>query len=199
MLEIAQASGLVQSSLYYWFRRKELIVSELLQQINRQPLAYARTLRFEGGTPDIQLYRLVRFDVLNVCKFPLEITEIHRFASRDEAAFATYWHERRELTLTVQRLIEDGMAFGSFRRVNAQLCALTIIAQNESVQNWLPRTPPDPGKPAPARAAKTAELPPSVVPYTPEQIADFVATQTLAGLVAAESKLATIRKRACMS
>ena len=35
MLEIAEQSGLGQSSLYYWYRRKELIVAELLQQVNR--------------------------------------------------------------------------------------------------------------------------------------------------------------------
>ena len=76
MLEIAQQSGLVQSSLYYYFRRKESIVAELLQQINRVPLAYAKQLRKEGDEPDVQLFRLVRFDVRNVCQFPLEITEV---------------------------------------------------------------------------------------------------------------------------
>ncbi len=191
MLEVAQASGLVQSSLYYWFRRKELIVAELLQQINRLPLAYARKLKAEGGSADVQLYRLVRFDVFNVCKFPLEITEVHRFASRDEAAFATYWRERRELARTLQKLIEAGIAAGCFRNVNAHLCALTVIAQNESVQNWLPRAPHE--KAALAERAAEDSAPPR---YTPELVAEFVATQTLAGLVAAESKLVSIRRRA---
>src|SRR5690349_24900382 len=67
MFEIAQESGLVQSSLYYWFKRKELIVAELLQQTNRQPLSYAKQLKQLGELPDVQLYRLVRFDVRNVC------------------------------------------------------------------------------------------------------------------------------------
>src|SRR4051812_5602815 len=87
MLEIAEASGLVQSSLYYWFRRKELIVAELLLQVNRVPLAYAQKLRAEGESPDVQLYRLVRFDVRNVCGFPLEITEVHRFSQKNRQAF----------------------------------------------------------------------------------------------------------------
>src|SRR5688500_3199557 len=63
MLKIAQQSGLVQSSLYYWFRHKESIVAELLQQVNRLPLAYAKQLERAGGEPDVQLFRLVRFDV----------------------------------------------------------------------------------------------------------------------------------------
>jgi len=54
MFEIAQESGLVQSSLYYWFRRKELIVAELLQQTNRQPLSYATQLKQLGELPDVQ-------------------------------------------------------------------------------------------------------------------------------------------------
>src|SRR4029077_17923399 len=59
MLEIAEQSGLGQSSLYYWYRRKELIVAELLQQVNRLPLAYARKLEEEGQSAEVSLYRLV--------------------------------------------------------------------------------------------------------------------------------------------
>lgn len=135
------------------------------------------------------LYRLVRFDVFNVCKFPLEITEVHRFAGRDQAAFSTYWKERRELTRTLQKLIEEGIASGCFRQVNAALCALTVIAQNESVQNWLPRSPRLPAVPARLEEAGSSR-------FSPEEVADFVASQTLAGLIAAEGKLESVRKRA---
>lgn len=188
MLEIAEAAGLGQSSLYYWFRRKELIVAELLQQVNRLPLAYARQQRTSGESADVQLYRIVHFDVLNVCAFPLEITEVHRFARRDEAAFEVYWQERRELVRTLRRLIQDGMVSGCFRKVDASLTALTIIAQDESVQNW--HSTAIDGKVRLASAADPA------LRYQDEQVADFVATQTLAGLLAAESKLDAVRRRA---
>jgi len=190
MLEIAEGSGLAQSSLYYWFRRKESIVAELLQQVNRLPLAFAKQLKAEGDSPDVQLYRLVRFDVRNVCAFPLEITEVHRVARRDRASFEIYWRERRELTRTLERLIEDGVNAGRFRKVDACLCALTIIAQDESVQNWYPRT---------ARAKLRPPAPhedPAALRYSPDDIGDFVASQTLASLLAVEGQLEGVQARA---
>ena len=190
MAEIAQQSGLVQSSLYYWFRRKELIVAELLQQINRLPLAYARQLEQRGEEPDLQLYRLVRFDVRNVCDFPLEITEVHRFSQRERAAFDTYRRERRELTATLDALIKAGIERGLFRPVDAYLCALTIIAQDESVQNWLRRTP------RPRAKGAAAYEDPQAGRYGADEVAEFVAAQTAASLLAAPSRIEQLRKRA---
>jgi TetR/AcrR family transcriptional regulator len=186
MLEIAEQSGLGQSSLYYWFRRKELIVAELLQQVNRLPLAYAKRLETEGGGPDVQLYRLVQFDVRTVCGFPLEITEVHRFSRRERAAFETYWRERRELTLALERLIASGIDQGVFRAVDSYLCALTIIAQDESVQNWLLRDPRPKGKGAARSDAQSAR-------YSPEEVSEFVATQTLASLLASPASIEAVK------
>lgn len=189
MLEIAEKSGLGQSSLYYWYRRKELIVAELLQQVNRLPLAFAKQLEERGEGEDVQLFRLVKFDVQNVCAFPIEITEVHRFSRRDRAAFDTYWRERRKLTATLDRLIAHGIAAGCFRQVDSYLCALTIIAQDESVQNWYLREPR-----AKSRGGPTID--PNALRYRAEEIAEFVATQTLAGLVAAEARLEAVTRAA---
>jgi len=190
MLEIAEGSGLAQSSLYYWFRRKESIVAELLEQVNRMPIAFARQLKTEGESPDVQLYRLVSFDVRNVCVFPLEITEVHRVARRDKVAFDIYWKERRELTRTLEKLIEEGVAQGCFRNVDANLCALTIIAQNESVQNWYPRIARAKGRPAMPHEDPTS------LRYDAEEVADFVAGQTVASLLADGVSLESVRERA---
>ena len=182
MLEIARKSGLGQSSLYYWYRRKEQIVAELLQQVNRLPLAFARQLESEGDGADVQLFRLVRFDVLTVCEFPLEITEVHRFSRRDKPAFETYWRERRELTAAIESLVARGIGSSSFRKVDARLCALTIIAQDESVQNWYlrePRPRREPGAPS----------------YRADEVADFVAMQTLGGLLASPSGLSLLQRK----
>jgi TetR/AcrR family transcriptional regulator len=190
MLEIAQHSGLVQSSLYYWFRRKELIVAELLQQVNRLPLAYAKQLEQTGEEPDLKLFRLVRFDVRNVCDFPLEITEVHRFSRRERAAFETYWRERRELTATLETLISGGIERGVFRNVDAYLCALTIIAQDESVQNWFRRAPRPRGR------AGGSHEDPQAGRFTADEVAEFVAVQTVASLLAAPARIEQLRKRA---
>jgi len=190
MLEIAEGSGLAQSSLYYWFRRKESIVAELLEQVNRLPIAFARQLKAEGESPAVQLYRLVRFDVRNVCMFPLEITEVHRVAKRDTAAFEIYWKERRELTRALEELIEDGLNAGCFRKVDANLCALTIIAQDESVQTWFPRVARSNGR------ATTLDEDSSLLRYRADDVAEFVAGQTVASLLDGNLTLESVRERA---
>jgi TetR/AcrR family transcriptional regulator len=187
MLEIAEQSGLGQSSLYYWYRRKELIVAELLQQVNRLPLAFAKQLENEGDAADVQLYRLIQFDVRTVCEFPLEITEVHRMSRRERSAFETYWKERRELTTTIERLIERGIVDGVFRPVDAYLCALTIIAQDESVQNWYLREP---------RPKVRGHGDPLASRYRADEVADYVATQTVASLIAAPARVEAVKKRA---
>jgi TetR/AcrR family transcriptional regulator len=184
MHEIAQSVGLGTSSLYYWFRRKELIVAELLQQINRLPLAQADALAQVPGSADVQLYALVRFDVRMICEFPLEITEVHRFSERDPDAFATYWQERGELAQAFERIVQRGIQAGLFRKVDATLCALTIIAQDESVQNWRRA-----GLSGGVRDAEELGV-------NAEAVADFVASQTVGGLIADPARLDAIRERA---
>jgi TetR/AcrR family transcriptional regulator len=188
MMEISEEVGLGQSSLYYWFKRKELILAELLQQVNRLPLAFAKQLEARHESADLQLYRLIRFDVHTVCTFPLEITEIHRFSHRDPAAFETYWLERAQLIHVIERIVERGVSSATFSRVDAYLTAVTIIAQDESVQNWYPR----PMQPALSVHPKVDRA----KTYEPNVIAEFIATRTVAGLLTESSRLKALRKDA---
>ena len=49
MAQIAEAAGLRQSSLYYYFRRKELIL-EATFSVNRAPLEFLKRIASEPGT-----------------------------------------------------------------------------------------------------------------------------------------------------
>lgn len=184
MQEIAQSVGLGTSSLYYWFRRKELIVAELLQRVNRLPIEHARTLSRSQSPADAQLFALVRFDVLLICDFPLDISEVHRFSERDVAAFATYWQERAELIRVFARIVRSGIKAGVFRQVNAELCAHTIVAQDESVQNWRRKS-----LGGTTRAATELSV-------SPENIAELVASQTVGGLSIDSNLIERVKRRA---
>jgi TetR/AcrR family transcriptional regulator len=186
MQEIAHSVGLGTSSLYYWFRRKELIVAELVQRVNRLPIEHARTLsRAQVPLPmDAQLFALVRFDVLLICEFPLEISEVHRFSERDPDAFATYWQERAELVRAFARIVKSGSKAGLFRPVNPELCAHTIIAQDESVQNWRRKSLGGPTRSATELAVSA------------EAIAEHVASQTVGGLLMDNDAIERIKRRA---
>ena len=81
MAEIARRSGLQQSSLYYYFRNKE-------QRARRDrgggepgaARARRRGCGADGGPPAVQLYRIIRADVVALCALPYDLNEIHRLA-----------------------------------------------------------------------------------------------------------------------
>lgn len=184
MSEIANRAGLRQASLYYWFRRKEEILAEIVEQVNRVPLDFVLKLEQEAGDPAVQLWRLVRFDVEALCRFPFDINEVHRLSRRAPDAFETYWRDRQALNDAVQRLVERGVAAGAFRPVDTRLAALIILSDDEGVQNWF----------RPIDGRGLASGPHGAFPV--DEIADFMAELTLRGLMADPARLEAVRMAA---
>jgi len=133
---IAAEAGLKQSSLYYYFRRKEEIVAALVARANVVPLEAAHRITGDGGPAPVQLHRFVRADTVALCALPFDINEVHRIAARDPAEFAPYWKERDELERLLARIVRRGIAEGDLRKVDPRLTALTILSNDEGVQNW---------------------------------------------------------------
>lgn len=141
MTQLAEAVGLRQSSLYYYFARKEEVVAALVARANVVPLELIARIEAEGGSVPARLYRFVRADAVALCDLPFDINEIHRIAARDRDGFATYWKERRTLERRLTRLVRAGVDDGSLRAVDPRLTALTVLANDEGVQNWFRLTP----------------------------------------------------------
>jgi TetR/AcrR family transcriptional regulator len=188
MSEIAAQAGLRQASLYYWFKKKEEILAEIVKEVNRGPLDFARRLASEGVADyAVQLWRLVRFDAETLCGFPFDINEVHRLSRRAPDAFELYWRERQELNDAVESLISRGVASGAFRQVDPRLTALTVLANDEGVQNWFR---PVGGHRLAGRDQRDGG------DYTPAEIAEFMADLTLRGLLSRPGDLAKVRIRA---
>lgn len=174
MAEIAEAAGLGASSLYYWFRSKQQILEVIVTDVNRLPLEFAERAAAQGGSAAVRLWRLVRFDAETLCAFPFDINEIHRLAGEDEPTFRRYWQERQRLNDAVEALISEGTRAGDLRDVDPRLAALTILANDEAVQNWF--------RPVEGirLAGRTTE---AGGDYYPREIATFLADLTLRGLL----------------
>ena len=78
---IASEVGLKQSSLYYYFRRKEEILAALVARANVVPLELVRTVAADGGSAGAQLHRFVQADVAALCSLPFDINDIHRIVT----------------------------------------------------------------------------------------------------------------------
>jgi len=147
MSQIAVASGLRQSSLYYYFRGRDEIIAALMAQANVVPLDLVDRIARDGDSIPSKLFRFVASDVEALCALPFDINEVHRIAARDRVRFAQYWTERARLQRKIAVLIRNGIEAGDLRRVDAPLMAVTIMSNDEGVQNWFRlgtrRRPPD--------------------------------------------------------
>ncbi|MET0459155.1 MAG: TetR/AcrR family transcriptional regulator, partial [Ilumatobacteraceae bacterium] len=176
MSQIAKEAGLQQSSLYYYFRGKEDVLSAIVAKANVVPLALVKRVQQDGGSAPVRLFRFVRGDVAALCALPFDINEVHRVAARDRPRFARYWTERRRLQRTLASMVRDGVADGALRDVEPRLTAITIMSNDEAVQNWFRHDT------APLRNAAA--------------IGTFLAEVTVGGLLLGSRLLATVRREA---
>jgi AcrR family transcriptional regulator len=186
MREIARAAGLQQSSLYYWFRRKELILQATFA-VNRAPLQFIERIGAGSGSPGLKLYRLVRFDTRQLCLSPCDVNEVERLASQQPDVFSDYWQDRQRLHDWVALLVRAGVDEGQFVDADPELAALGLLSFNEGVQNWFryqdlhqPGTGSGFAHPA----------------YDAEQVAQFMAATALRALLRRPRELRSLQAQA---
>jgi TetR/AcrR family transcriptional regulator len=135
MTQIAKACGLRQSSLYYWFGQKEAILRELLA-LNRVTVDFIAT-RIAGTaeSPAVRLLRLLVFDLNELCKAPVDITEIEALAELQPDGFREYWEDNAVLHRGMAALIAEGIDRGEFGPCDPELAALQICAAEVGIQH----------------------------------------------------------------
>jgi AcrR family transcriptional regulator len=184
MAEIAEASGLQVSSIYYYFRSKHDILERIVNDVNRIPLQLLDRARRLHADPATCLHSFVRADAAALCRFPFDINEIHRLASDESGTFTRYWDDRQRLNDEVEQIVADGVAGGDLVTVDARLAALTILANDEAAQNWY--------RPVGVRRLAYRDDSAGGL-YHPSEIGAFLADVAVRSLLADPGQLATIR------
>ncbi len=187
MADIAERAGLRQPSLYYYFRSKIDVLGHILDDVNRIPLSIVQQARSAGGPFAVQLYWLIYQDVLALCRFPFDISEVHRLSAGHPREFERYWLERQRLNDEVESLITAGVEAGELRDVDPRLAALTVLANDEATQNWL--------RPVGTHRLR-GRLDAALGDYRPEEVADHGAEMALRHLLVRPSTLGAVRARA---
>jgi AcrR family transcriptional regulator len=136
MTRIAATAGLRASSLYYYFRNRDEIVAALVARANVVSLDLIDHVATADGSSASRLRHFIEGDIEALCALPFDINEVHRIAARDRARFKDYWDERSRLQRRLGALIRAGIDAGEFREVDPALMALTVMANDEGVQNW---------------------------------------------------------------
>jgi TetR/AcrR family transcriptional regulator len=136
MSRLATAVGLRQSSLYYYFPNRDEVVAALVAKANVVSLDVVRAAAAMDAPATVRLRQFVHGDVEALCALPFDINEVHRIAAREPARFAAYWRERDLLARRLRTIIRGGVEAGELRPVDPALTALTIMSNDEGVQNW---------------------------------------------------------------
>jgi TetR/AcrR family transcriptional regulator len=184
MRDIAYAAGLRQSSLYYYFNRKELILNASFA-VNSAPLDFIR--RLDSGSPGLRLYRFVRFDTRQLCLSPWDVNEVERLADRHPDLFVSLWRDRQDLHDLVVALIQEGIEDGQFTDSDPSLTALGITSFDEGIQNWFRSQ--DQHRPG----GNSPFVYPS---YNVDQVSEFLATAALRLVLVEPDDLDTIKQEA---
>lgn len=186
MSEIARAAGLQQSSLYYWFKRKELILQAVFA-LNRTPLEFIERIGAGSGSPALKLYRLIRFDTIQLCESPCDVLEVGRLAARQPELFADYWRDRQRLHDWVVSLLRAGADEGELVAVDPDLTALGMLSLDEGIQQWVRHG--DQHRPGSASRFRFTR-------FTAIEAADFAATTALRSLLTRPDALPGLQEKA---
>jgi AcrR family transcriptional regulator len=143
MSDIARASGLQQSSLYYWFRNKEQLLHETLL-VNRAPLKFIAEVGAGSGSPAVKLYRLLRFDTMQLALSPVDFNEIQRIAHAQRDEFHQFWTDYQRLKDWVADLIAAAISEGKFIDCDIPETAGLLLNFDEGAQKRT-RLHTDPG------------------------------------------------------
>jgi AcrR family transcriptional regulator len=133
MSDIARASGLQQSSLYYWFRNKEQLLHEALI-VNRAPLEFIAEVGAGSGSPALKLYRLLRFDTVQLALSPIDFNEIQRIAHDQRTVFHQFWTDYERLKDWAADLIGAAINEGKFIECDRHETAGLLLNFDEGAQ-----------------------------------------------------------------
>jgi AcrR family transcriptional regulator len=186
MSDIARAAGLQQSSLYYWFRKKELVLQATFA-VNRIPLEFINRIGARSGSPALKLYRLVRFDTLQLCNFPCDVNELERLAEGQPELFAGFWEDRQRLHDWVVTLVTAGTDEGQFVASDPELVAISVLSFDEGLQKrFRHQGEHRPGGSSPFRHE----------PRSAGELADFAAATMLRCLLRRPATLSLLQRQA---
>lgn len=134
--QIAQAVGLRQASLFYYFAQKDEILAELLDRTTQPVLDFISQAAGVDAAADVRLHMLVTRDLRNFCRphGSLGTLQLQREAPRER--FPSFWEKQDKVRDAYRDLIEEGFESGHFAVEDVALTTSTIYGLIESVGTW---------------------------------------------------------------
>ena len=94
--------------MFYYFRRKEDLLAELLDRTVQPTLAYIDWLARQRGPAEVKLFELIGNDVQNICSGSYNLTALYLLPEAKAERFAEFWDKRGRLSSYYQHVIASG-------------------------------------------------------------------------------------------
>lgn len=133
--EIAQAVGVQQPSLFYWFPTKWAILNKLIESAVVESARMALDLRVRDGRPIVRLYALLLFDTRQMCASPYDLSFLAGAPELRDPRL-TYRPHLNALQQTVEELISLAIDDGDLEPVEPAFARAAILDLNASVVRW---------------------------------------------------------------
>ena len=137
--DLANLAGLRQPSMFYYFRRKEDLLAELLDRTVQPTLAYIDWLARQRGPAEVKLFELIGNDVQNICSGSYNLTALYLLPEAKAERFAEFWDKRGRLSSYYQHLIVSGRRSRAFKVNDVELATKFVFGAVESVATWFDR------------------------------------------------------------
>jgi len=131
MDEIVKQSGLSKGTIYWYFSSKDVIITQILDNLFERELASLGELQNEEGSASDRLLKFMRIsfnDLLQMLEHMPLIYEFYAFALREKSirnALKKYFRSYVELLIPI---IQQGIDSGEFRTINAGETAIAASA-----------------------------------------------------------------------
>lgn len=124
--DIASEIGIAAPTIYYHFDNLDTIVETLLRYVVEESAAFASHEAGRPGRCADRLRSLIEQHVDRLTSGPYDVWFVMQFTESDAHRFPTIARRSRQWRQAVLRLIEEGIAAGEFRDVDARLAAAMV-------------------------------------------------------------------------
>jgi AcrR family transcriptional regulator len=131
MDDIVKQSGLSKGTIYWYFRSKDEIITQILDNLFERELASLGELQDEGGSASERLLEFMRIsltDLMPMLKHMPLTYEFYAFALREETVRNTLKKYFRSYVELLIPIIQQGIDIGEFRAINAEEAAVAACA-----------------------------------------------------------------------
>lgn len=138
--DIADATGLTRPALYYYVKSKDEILARLVTELAELPAQMLQALHEEKGMSATERLRRMAHAVAFLqasgpSRFQLLIRSE---ADVPDELVERYAKSRRRVLREFIGAVEEGIASGEFRAVDARIAALSVLGQCNWVAFWQP-------------------------------------------------------------